>query len=98
MGKDLLEASPAAREVFARADAALGEPLTKLILEGPEAELTLTANAQPALVTMSTAVLAALRERYPAFPAPRFTSIPMRTSRHSRTSWATAGDSGGVSW
>jgi [acyl-carrier-protein] S-malonyltransferase len=72
MGKDLLEASPAAREVFARADAALGEPLSKLILEGPEDQLTLTANAQPALVTMSTAVLAALRERYPALQAPRF--------------------------
>jgi [acyl-carrier-protein] S-malonyltransferase len=72
MGKDLIEASPAAREVFARADAALGEPLSTLILEGPEAELTLTANAQPALVTMSTAVLAALRERYPSLPAPRF--------------------------
>ena len=72
MGKDLLEVSPAAREVFARADAALGEPLSRLILEGPEAELTLTANAQPALVTMSAAVLAALRERYPTLPAPRF--------------------------
>jgi [acyl-carrier-protein] S-malonyltransferase len=72
MGKDLVEASPAAREIFARADAALGEPLSKLILEGPEDQLTLTANAQPALVTMSTAVLAALRERYPELPAPRF--------------------------
>ena len=72
MGKDLLEASPAAREVFARADAALGEPLSRLILEGPEAELTLTANAQPALVTMSAAVLAAIREKHPSLPAPRF--------------------------
>jgi [acyl-carrier-protein] S-malonyltransferase len=72
MGKDLVEASPAAREVFARADAALGEPLSKLILEGPEDQLTLTANAQPALVTMSAAVLAALRERYPSLQAPRF--------------------------
>ena len=72
MGKDLMEASPAARAVFERADAALGEPLSKLILEGPESQLTLTANAQPALVTMSTAVLAALREKHPALPAPRF--------------------------
>ena len=72
MGKDLLDASPAAREVFARADAALGEKLSTLILEGPEDQLTLTANAQPALVTMSTAVLAALRERYPRLEAPRF--------------------------
>ena len=72
MGKDLIEASPAARDVFARADAALGEPLSKIILEGPEDQLTLTANAQPALVTMSSAVLAALRERHPDLPAPRF--------------------------
>lgn len=72
MGKALVEASPAAREVFARADAALGEPLSKIILEGPEDQLTLTANAQPALVTMSAAVLAALRERHPDLKPPRF--------------------------
>lgn len=72
MGKDLVEASPAAREVFERADAALGEKLSKIILEGPEETLTLTANAQPALVTMSAAVLAAMRERNPSLPAPRF--------------------------
>ncbi|MBX3186705.1 MAG: ACP S-malonyltransferase [Labilithrix sp.] len=72
MGRDLLDASAAAREVFQRADEALGEKLSRLILEGPEEELTLTANAQPALVTMSTAVLAAMRERYPSLPSPRF--------------------------
>lgn len=74
MGKDLLEASPAAREIFARADAALGESLSKIILEGPEEALTLTANAQPAIVTVSTAVLAAMREKHPDLPAPRFTA------------------------
>lgn len=72
MGKDLLEGSPAAREVFARADAALGESLSKTILEGPEEALTLTANAQPAIVTMSTAVLAAMREKHPELPSPKF--------------------------
>ena len=72
MGKDLLESSPAARDVFERADKALGESLSKIILEGPEDVLTLTANAQPALVTMSTAVLAAMREKHPDLPAPRF--------------------------
>jgi [acyl-carrier-protein] S-malonyltransferase len=72
MGKDLASASPAARDVFARADAALGESLSKLILEGPEAELTLTANAQPAIVTVSIATLAAIRERYPTLETPRF--------------------------
>jgi [acyl-carrier-protein] S-malonyltransferase len=72
MGKELLETSAAARDVFARADAALGESLSKTILEGPEEQLTLTANAQPALVTMSAAVLAAVRERHPNLPPPRF--------------------------
>lgn len=72
MGKDVLDASPAAREVFARADAALGERLSKLILEGPEDALTLTANAQPAIVTVSVAILAAIRERVPALPEPAF--------------------------
>jgi [acyl-carrier-protein] S-malonyltransferase len=74
MGRDVLEASAAAREVFAQADAALGEPLTKLILEGPEETLTLTANAQPALVTVSCAILAAIREKSPDLPAPAFTA------------------------
>jgi [acyl-carrier-protein] S-malonyltransferase len=72
MGADLIATSPAAKAVFERADAALGEPLSKTILEGPEADLTLTTNAQPALVTMSMAVLAAIRERYPTLPSPRF--------------------------
>lgn len=72
MGKDLVASSAAARDVFARADAALGEPISKLILEGPEDALTLTANAQPAIVTTSIAALAAIRERYPDLPAPRF--------------------------
>jgi [acyl-carrier-protein] S-malonyltransferase len=72
MGKDLLAVSAAAREVFARADAALGEPLSRLMLEGPEADLTLTANAQPAIVATSCAVLAAIRERRPNLAAPAF--------------------------
>ena len=72
MGKDLVEASAAAKAVFARVDEALGEPLSKLILEGPEDQLTLTANAQPAIVATSMAALAAIRERVPSLPAPRF--------------------------
>jgi len=72
MAKDVLSASAAAREVFARADEALGEPLTKLVLEGPEEQLTLTANAQPALVATSCAILAAIRERLPSLPLPAF--------------------------
>lgn len=58
--------------MFERADEALGEKLSKIILEGPEAELTLTANAQPALVTVSMALLEALRERIPDLKSPAF--------------------------
>ncbi len=70
MGRDLVEASPAAAAVFARADAALGESLSKVIFEGPAERLTLTANAQPAILAMSCAVLAAIRERLPALAPP----------------------------
>jgi [acyl-carrier-protein] S-malonyltransferase len=72
MGKALYDASPAAREVFERADAALGTPLSKLCFEGPEAELSLTANTQPAILTKSMAALAALREAIPDLPPPAF--------------------------
>jgi len=60
MGNALADAFSASREVFAEVDAALGENLSKLIFEGPEAELTLTANAQPALMATSMAALRAL--------------------------------------
>ena len=72
MGKALCDASPAARHIFQRADEALGWSLSRLCFEGPESELTLTKNTQPALVTTSIAALAALREAYPELPAPAF--------------------------
>ena len=72
MGKDIRDASAAAREVFAAADRALGEPLSKLFLEGPEEALTLTANAQPAIVTVSMALLAAIKERVPGIHTPAY--------------------------
>jgi len=74
MGKEVFAASAAARDVLARADAALNGdgPLSQIIAEGPEETLTLTANAQPAIVTVSCAVLAALRESVPDLPAPAF--------------------------
>src|SRR5690349_18566810 len=56
MGKDLADAFPAARDVFAAVDAALGAPLSRLCFEGPAEELTLTHNAQPALLAHSAAV------------------------------------------
>src|SRR5215510_6898904 len=62
MGRDLYDASAAARAVFDQADATLGFALTQLCFEGPEASLTATENAQPALLTMSTALLAALAD------------------------------------
>jgi [acyl-carrier-protein] S-malonyltransferase len=72
MGKALFDASPAARSIFERADAALELPLSKLCFEGPEPELTLTANAQPAILTASIAALAALKEAWPEVPLPSF--------------------------
>lgn len=72
MGKALVEASPAAREVFERADAALGFSISKLCFEGPIETLTLTENAQPAIVTASIAALAALREAAPNLALPAF--------------------------
>lgn len=62
MGKDLAAAFPAAREAFAEADAALGEPLSALCYEGPAETLTLTNNAQPALLAHGAAVWATTRE------------------------------------
>jgi [acyl-carrier-protein] S-malonyltransferase len=61
MGKDLVDAFPAARDVFDRADAALGAPLSHLCFDGPAEELTLTHNAQPALLTHGAALWAAMR-------------------------------------
>src|ERR1051325_1145960 len=63
MGKDLVGAFPAARDVFERADAALGTPLSTLCFEGPADELTLTHNAQPALLAHGAAAWAACRDR-----------------------------------
>ena len=63
MGKDLADAFPEARQVFEEVDEALGENLSKLIWEGPEETLTLTANAQPALMAVSLAIVRALESR-----------------------------------
>jgi [acyl-carrier-protein] S-malonyltransferase len=72
MAKGLCAASPAAQAVFDAADAALGEPFSRLVFEGPSDELTLTANAQPAILTASIAALEALREAAPSLPDPSF--------------------------
>ena len=71
MGKALAEAFDVCRQTFAEADEALGEPLSRLIFEGPEDQLRLTQNTQPAILTVSVAAwrLLASRGFQPAFVA-----------------------------
>lgn len=66
MGRAVAESSPAAAAVFAAADDALGEPISRLAWEGPAETLDRTENAQPALLATSIAYLAALHERWTA--------------------------------
>ncbi len=63
MGKDLAERFPEARDTFARIDDALGVALSRIMWEGPEAELTLTHNTQPAILAHSAAVWAVVGDR-----------------------------------
>jgi [acyl-carrier-protein] S-malonyltransferase len=63
MGKDLAERFPVARDIFAAIDEALNTALSRLMWEGPEDQLTLTHNAQPAILAHSAAVLAVVRDR-----------------------------------
>ncbi|MFF0825771.1 ACP S-malonyltransferase [Brevibacillus sp. NPDC003359] len=67
MGQALSEQSEAARRIFEQADEALGFSLSGLCFAGPEEDLKLTANAQPAILTASIAVLAALNEKLPDY-------------------------------
>jgi [acyl-carrier-protein] S-malonyltransferase len=60
MGKALADSFPAARAVFDEVDAALGQALSRVIWEGPADELTMTANAQPALMAVSVAAMRVL--------------------------------------
>jgi len=72
MGRDLAEGYPAAAAVFEEVDAALGEKLSALIWDGPAEELTLTANAQPALMATSIAAMRALEAEGVTVEAARF--------------------------
>lgn len=87
MGKDLAERYPEAREVFERADAALGEPLSRLCFEGPEEQLKLTANTQPAILTVSLAAYAVLAARGAAFDG---------VAGHSLGEYSAVGAAGGL--
>ncbi|MBM4431584.1 MAG: ACP S-malonyltransferase [Chloroflexi bacterium] len=74
MGRDVYETYPASQYVFAQADAILGRALSRLCFDGPETELMDASNAQPAMLTATVAILAALQERLrhrlePAFVA-----------------------------
>ena len=71
MGGALADAFPICRQTFEEADAALGEALSRVIFEGPEAQLTLTENAQPAILAVSIAAYRLLESRgvVPAFVA-----------------------------
>ncbi|HKR17771.1 ACP S-malonyltransferase [Rhizorhapis sp.] len=62
MGKALADASPAAREVFQEVDDALGQHLFRIMCEGPESDLTLTENAQPAIMANAIATLRVLEK------------------------------------
>ena len=63
MGRALADAFPICRETFDEADAALGSPLSRVIFDGPEDQLTLTENAQPAILAVSTAAARFLASR-----------------------------------
>ncbi len=63
MGKDLADAFPEAAAVFAEVDEALGQKLSEIMWNGPEETLTLTANAQPALMAVSMAVIRVLEAK-----------------------------------
>ena len=71
MGKALADAHPICQQTFQEADAALGEPLSRIIFGGPEDQLTLTENTQPAILTVSIAAHRLLESRgiKPAFVA-----------------------------
>ena len=92
MGKDLAEAFPEARSVFEQADEVLGTSLSRLCFEGPADELTLTHNAQPALLAHGAALWAVARERIgPRVRAAAGHSLGEFTAYHAASSLALAG-------
>jgi [acyl-carrier-protein] S-malonyltransferase len=69
MGKQLCEQFPQAKKIFAEAEDALGFSLSRLCFSGPEADLKLTENTQPAILTVSVAALRVLEAESPLRPA-----------------------------
>ncbi|GAC1429327.1 MAG: ACP S-malonyltransferase [Chloroflexota bacterium] len=80
MGRRAHERSQRARDLFARADAVLGRPLSRLCFEGPAQDLLATQWQQPAILTCSLAILAAFEEQFPADP---LVSAPLAVAGHS---------------
>src|SRR5690348_3819031 len=78
MGKELAEASPTARHLFEEIDDALSQHLSRLMFEGPESDLMLTENAQPALLAASLAVMRVLEAR----------SEERRVGKECRSRWS----------
>ena len=94
MGAAALAASPAARAVLAEAEAALGEPLGQMMATGPAEALERTEVAQPAILTISIALLAAARERAAAAGTPL--DEPILIAGHSAGQYAAAVAAGAI--
>jgi [acyl-carrier-protein] S-malonyltransferase len=95
MGHSLAESSPAAAAVFAAADEALGDPISRLAWEGPSEQLDRTEHAQPALLAASIAILAGLRERWAA--AGRDALAPRFAAGHSMGQYSALVAAGAIS-
>ncbi len=95
MGRELADRSPAAAAVFAAADAALGEPLSRLAWEGPADQLDRTEQAQPAILAASIALLEDLRSAWSAAGVPAL--VPVFAAGHSMGQYSALVASGAVS-
>ncbi|MGH2559451.1 MAG: ACP S-malonyltransferase [Thermomicrobiales bacterium] len=95
MGRELLDASPAAKQVFTDAERILGVPLTELMFNGPGPELEDTINAQPAILTASYAALVAIRERV---TAKNLTLTPAMVAGHSLGEFTALVAAGGLTF
>lgn len=92
MGQELAKAYPAARAVFDEVDDTLKQPLSKIMFEGPQGRLTLTENAQPALMAVSIAVVRALEAK--GFP---LTEIAEYVAGHSLGEYSALAAAGALS-
>jgi len=88
MGKELIEANPTARAIYAQADRILGMPLSRIMLEGPEEELNRTDVAQPALLTAEIAAWSAVKEKW-SLPSERCLAAGHSLGEYS--AWVAAG-------